>query len=67
MARKPMKQVAVRMSPLLHRTAIKEAKRQKVSFGEFVRFAVDRQIDTCWEWSAPVVEDSNPIKGSPTR
>lgn len=33
------------MSPRLHATAIKMAKREKISFGEFVRRAVDAHIE----------------------
>lgn len=45
MAKENLKQVAVRMSPRLHSSAMKMAKREKVSFGEFVRQAVDLRID----------------------
>lgn len=62
-----MKQVAVRMPPRLHAAAIKEAKRQKVSFGQFVRHAVDRQVDACKQWSAPKGEGWDTMKGSITR
>ncbi len=39
-----MKQVAVRMYPEQHESAMKEAARRKMSFGAFVRLAVVREI-----------------------
>ena len=42
-----MKQVAVRMPKELHLSALKTARREKVSFGSLVRRAVEREIQTC--------------------
>jgi hypothetical protein len=50
MAQENLKLVAVRMSPRLHRAAIKMAKREKMSFGEFVRQAVDDKVETLKNW-----------------
>lgn len=50
MAQQTLKQVAVRMSPRLHSAAIKMAKREKMSFGEFVRQAVDDKIENLKNW-----------------
>jgi hypothetical protein len=44
MTQTPMKQVAVRMTPEQHHDALRRAKRDKVSFGEFVRLAVDHRL-----------------------
>lgn len=44
MQKEKMKQVAVRMSPRLHAAAIRVAKSEKVSFGEFVRCAVEDRL-----------------------
>lgn len=45
-----MKQVAVRMPEPLRRAAVKMAKREKMSFGRFVRQAVDSHIETLKQW-----------------
>jgi predicted HicB family RNase H-like nuclease len=45
MAQETLKQVNVRMSRSLHFAAIKMARREKISFGEFVRRAVDEKVD----------------------
>jgi len=39
-----MKQVAVRMYPIDHNRAMRRAKREGISFGEFVRLAVYDRI-----------------------
>lgn len=44
MAIETMKQVAVRMTPKLHREAIKAAGRARQTFGEFVRSSVSDRI-----------------------
>lgn len=55
-----MKQVAVRMTDKQHAAAIKAAKRSKVSFGEFVRDAVDQRIEAMKSW----IPDSRVSQGS---
>ena len=44
-----MKQVAVRMYPEQHESAMKEAARRKMSFGELVRLAVVREVLRGWK------------------
>ena len=46
----PVKQVAVRMSPSLHRKAIRKAKTEKESFSEFVRRAVQDRLEILSRW-----------------
>jgi predicted HicB family RNase H-like nuclease len=51
MAQENLGQVAVRMSPRLHTAAKKMAKREKMSFGEFVRQAVDSHVEALKKWT----------------
>ena len=41
-----MKQAAVRMTPRLHAMTMKMAAREKISFGEFVRRAIEGSLAT---------------------
>jgi predicted DNA-binding protein len=64
---KAMKQVAVRMSPRLHAAAMKMAKREHVSFGEFVRQGVDAHIDNLKDWTPTREPGWMTSKGKVTR
>jgi predicted HicB family RNase H-like nuclease len=52
MAPEKMKQVAVRMYPRSQAAAVKMAKREHLSFGEFVRQAVDEKVDVLNQYIA---------------
>lgn len=44
MSESKMKQVAVRMTPQMHRNTLRAAKRSKISFGEWMRRAAEDRL-----------------------
>lgn len=55
------------MSSRLHSAAIKMAKREKISFGEFVRQAVDHHVDHMSHWTPTKESGWMTSKGKITR